>query len=58
MTGLGVGADVLLQQFARIADGGEQQNSRDDAQKSQRRLHWLNLRNGDYISHVSLSPFF
>src|ERR1700674_499763 len=57
MMRLGVSADVLLQKFARVADGGKQENSRNDAQKSQRRLHRPNLRNRDYISHVLLSPF-
>ncbi len=55
--GLRVGADVLLQQFARVADGGEQNHTGDNAQKSQHRLNRPDLRDRDDIRHDSSSPF-
>jgi hypothetical protein len=47
-----VRAQVLLEQFARVTDGCEQKDARNDAKETERRLHWLNLRNYDYICHV------
>ncbi len=41
--GFRVPADVLLQEFARVADGGEQENSGNKAKKLQAGLRLLDL---------------
>src|SRR5260370_7875487 len=55
--GVGIGFNILREEFAGIADGGEQNHARDNAQKSQYRLNRPDLRNRDDIRHDSPSPF-
>jgi hypothetical protein len=52
MMPLCVGAHILLEQFARVTDGGKQNDAWNDAKETERRLHRLNLRNYHNVCHV------
>jgi hypothetical protein len=52
MMHLRVRTHVLLEQFARVADGREQEHARNDSKKPERRLHRLNLRYYERACHV------